>query len=176
MSYFGLKYKYCLGQIFDGCISKIEEFDDNEKLLISSFGCNQKMKTVRFNQLKFDQLDIPQDYIYFILNKKKDIILAIGKKQIGIYLVDSKLFYQKYFNKNLSFSAFVENSYIFLSSTEANFIEIQYWDNFFPGNIINVKHLVGHTDGVIRLCIVDDDYLLSASRDATIKYWKISTL
>ena len=36
--------------------------------------------------------------------------------------------------------------------------------------------MVGHTDGVIRLCVVGDDYLLSGSRDATIKYWKISTL
>ena len=174
INYFGLKYNYCLGQIFEASISKIEEFDDNEKLLISSFGC--KMKTVIFNQLKIDQLDVPQEFIYFILNKKKDIILAIGKNQIGIYMVNSKLFYPAYFNMNLSFLAFIENTYIILSSTEANFIEIQCWDNFFPGNIINVKHLVGHTDGVIRMCVVGDDYLLSGSRDATIKYWKISTL
>ncbi|RNA30615.1 WD-40 repeat-containing [Brachionus plicatilis] len=174
MSNFGLKYKYCLDKIFDRCISKIEEFDDNEKLLISTFG--SKMKTGRFNQLKFDLVNVPEDYVYFILNKKKDIILAIGKKQIGIYLVNSKLFYPTYFSKSLSFLALIVNTYIILSSTEANFIEIKYWDNFFPGSIINVKHLVGHTDGVIYLCVVGDDYLLSGSRDATIKYWKISTL
>ncbi|RNA32811.1 Fis family transcriptional regulator [Brachionus plicatilis] len=143
VNYFGLKYKYCLGQIFDASISKIEEFDDNEKLLISSFGC--KMKTVIFDQLKFDQLGLPGDYIYFVLNNKKDIVLA---------------------------GAFKENSHIIISFIEANLIEIYHWDS----NIINIKHLVGHTDSVIRLCVVGDDYLLSGSRDATIKYWKISTL
>lgn len=174
MSYFGLKYKYCLGNIFDRSISKIEEFGDNEKLLILSLG--SKMKTGRFNQLKFDQIDVPEDFFYFILNKEKDIILSIGKNQIGIYLVNSKLFYQSYFKKSLSFLSLIENTYIILSSSEANFIEIHHWDNFFPGNIINVKHLVGHTDSVIRLCVVGEDYLLSGSKDATIKYWRISSI
>lgn len=169
--YFGLNYQYCLGKIFDRCISKIEQIDHNEKLLISSFGNRMKM-----GKFKFDQFKLPNNYIYFILNKKKDIILACGKNHVGIYLIDSKLFYPKYFVKNLSYLALIENCYIILSFTQANYIEIQYWNNFFPGNTDKVKHLVGHTDSINRLCTVDDDHLLSGSNDSTIKYWKISAL
>ncbi|RNA40128.1 WD40 repeat-containing [Brachionus plicatilis] len=123
MSYFGLKNKYCLGKIFNQWISKIEEFDDNENLLISSFDFGNQMKIGR---LKFDHFPIPKEYFYFILNKKKDIVLASGENKIG--------------------------------------------------NYTRIKHLVGHTDDIICLCVVGDDYLLSGSKDATIKYWKISTL
>ncbi|RNA26075.1 serine threonine kinase [Brachionus plicatilis] len=171
MNYFGLNFHYCLGKTFSQCVSKIEEIDDNEKLLISSFG--NKMKIGKY---KFDQLQIPKNYIYFILNKKKDIILACGKNHVGIYLIHSKLFYPKYFEMNLSHLALIENRYIILSFTQENYIEIQYWENFFQDNMNKVRHLVGHTDSVHYMCTVDDDHLLSGSNDSTIKYWKISAL
>ncbi|CAF0819251.1 unnamed protein product [Brachionus calyciflorus] len=170
-NYLNLSNQYYLGRVANRPVTKIEELNCNQKLVVSSYG--NLIKTGWFN---FDPIESLDDYVYFILNKKKDIILACNRHKICLYSIESKSYYPFYFDSRINDVAMIEDHFFLFAFEKQKYITIYVWNNFLSNIKNRAKYLIGHRDDVNRLCTVDNDHFLSGSNDSTIKYWKISEL
>lgn len=113
-----------LGKVFDRCIYKIDELDNNGKLLISAY--RRKIKFGYRN--KFNNLGVKYSYSYFYLNDKKDAVICYHLNQMCTFSIkDSKVInFKILFSKNVKDIVQVNDQYVLTAFYNINYIQVDY--------------------------------------------------
>ncbi|CAF0775206.1 unnamed protein product [Brachionus calyciflorus] len=155
---FNMKYQFLLGYVSNKRVTKIEDSNCNRKLFVSSL--DSELTTGWFGFYPLEGLK-NKSYSNFYFNQKKNMILAWNIFKIDLYFIESKLYCPSFFLSAISDVAFVENNFLIVAFENKNYITINNWEHFLSKKINTIKILQGHTGNITRLCIVDNDHLLS---------------